>query len=118
MVKYFVLSLMLCSAASATDVSGIWKVQASAGGNTVNPICSFKQEGTKLSGSCKYNDTSSDITGEVKDKEVTWKYDMEFDGQPITLTFLGKLDPDSEMKGSVQVAPMDISGEFSATKQQ
>src|SRR5215470_18921048 len=115
--KTMILLLALLFPAASADVSGVWNVEASAGGNTITPVCTFKQKGNSLTGACKYNNDNSELTGEVKGSEVMWKYDMAYDGEPISLTYYGKIEPAGQMKGTVQVAPVGLQGEFSAKKQ-
>ena len=116
-MKTIILLIVLALPAASADVSGTWNVEASADGHNAAPVCVFKQLENRLSGVCKYDNISSDLTGEVKDKEVTWKYDTTYEGEPITVTFFGRLDTETTMKGSLQVAPGAVQGEFSAKKQ-
>lgn len=112
--------LLLLSAlpASAADISGVWKVDGSVENNPVTPTCTLKQTDAKVSGSCNFDaDHVTDITGEVKGKEVTWKLTLEYQGTDYTLTFNGTLDSDASIKGSIAVNPSDTNGDFTAKKQ-
>jgi hypothetical protein len=57
------------------------------------------------------------VEGSVKEKQVTWKYDQEYEGTVYTLTYIGTLDSDTSIKGTVAADPSDTSGDFTARKQ-
>ena len=50
------------------------------------------------------------MKGSVNDKQVTWKYDQEYEGTVYTLTYTGTLDSDTSMKGTVTADPSDSIG--------
>lgn len=104
--------------ASAGDISGVWKVDGAVEDNPVTPTCTLKQTDAKISGSCQFDaDHVSDVTGEVKGKEATWKLTLEYQGTDYTLTFNGTLDSDTSIKGTIAVNPSDAAGDFTAKKQ-
>jgi hypothetical protein len=118
-MKMIVSLLMFTSLpALAADVSGAWKVDGSVAENPITATCTFKQTDTHISGSCKMDpDHTLTVKGEVTDKQVTWKYDLEHEGTVYTLTFTGTLDSETSMKGSIGVEPSDSEGDFTAKKQ-
>ena len=78
----------------------------------------LKQADKQISGSCKVDaDHTPSVEGSVNEKQVTWKYDQEYEGTVYTLTFTGTLDSDTSMKGTVTADPSDSSGDFTAKKQ-
>ena len=100
------------------DISGVWKVDGSVEDHPVTPTCTLKQAADKVSGSCRFDpDHASDVSGAVNGKDVTWKFDVEYEGTNYTLTFTGKLDSDTSIKGTIAVDPSDAGGEFTAKKQ-
>lgn len=113
-------SVAVFAQGSGTSVAGNWKVTGDVVGNAVDLNCTFAQDGAKLTGSCKATgaDKSSDITGSVDDKKVTWKFDTTYDGRQITLTFNGTLDASAQLKGDIDVQPFGVTGEFSASKEE
>jgi len=115
-----IMFFLLLSAvpAAAADITGVWNVDGSVEDHPVTPVCTLKQASGKVSGSCKFDeDHSSDVTGEVKGKEVSWKFTVEYQGTQYTLTFTGTLDSDSSIKGSISVDPSGSDGDFTAKKQ-
>ena len=119
-----VLALSTLSAfaqGSSNSVSGTWKVSGDVGGNPVDQVCTFTQEGKKLTGSCKSAaaDKPTEITGEADDKKVSWQFNTEYNGEKLTVAFTGTLDASgSQLKGGIDVQPMAVSGTFSAQKQE
>lgn len=104
----------------AQDVSGVWKIDGNIAEQSIAATCTFKQDDTQITGSCKMDqeDKPVDVKGEVTDKQVTWKYDVDYQGTTYTLTYTGA--PDSAataMKGTILVDPSDTEGDFTATKQ-
>lgn len=114
------LAAAITALAADTPLSGTWKISGSVYGNAQNQTCTFKQEAEKITGTCKSDDAKTfNITGEVKDKKVSWKYDTEYNGTPLTVIFTGDLDAQSTaVSGKIKVQPFDIDGDFTAKKQE
>jgi hypothetical protein len=104
-------------AAAPTSVTGTWNLATNVAGNTGTPTCTFKQEAEKITGTCSGpNNTQSEVSGEVTDTKVTFRYNIEWEGNPLTLVYTGTLDTETTMKGAIDVQPMNVPGEFTATK--
>ena len=118
-MKSILFCLLLTAVpAAAGDISGVWNVDGSVEDHPVTPVCTLKQAAAKLTGSCKFDEEHvSEVAGEVKGKEVSWKFTVEYQGTQYTLTFTGTLDSDSAIKGSISVDPSGSDGEFTAKKQ-
>ena len=116
------LFVLICLPALADDVSGVWKVDGTVADIPVNTTCTLKQTDTAISGNCKVTvegtaDQTLDIKGEVKDKQVTWTFQIDYQGAPYTLTYAGTLDSATSIKGSIAADPSDSKGDFTAQKQ-
>jgi hypothetical protein len=93
-MKRLVMALLLSALpalAADNSLSGTWKVVGDVGSYPVNRVCTFNQDGKKLAGSCQQSDAKADdktlpFTGEIKDKTVTWKYDVDGNGSTLTAT--------------------------------
>ena len=107
-------------APAPASVAGPWKVTGDIMGYPVDQVCTFAQDGKKLTGSCKNAGESkaNDINGEVEEKKVTWSLKTEYNGQEITVTFKGTLDDPSQFKGDIDVQPLNVAGTFSAKKEE
>lgn len=119
MKKLFAASAVLiatsASAAGAPNLTGQWNVHNSIAGNESDQTCSFVQTENQLTGSCKSEDKEVQITGGLDGNKVTWKYDSEYNGSPLTLTYTATLDDSGKIAGSVEVDPFNVTGDFTAT---
>ena len=122
MRKVIFLFVFICLPAWADSVSGVWKVDGKVADSAVNATCTLKRSKTAISGKCKVSsdqtsDQTLDTKGEVKGKNITWTYKIEYDGTLYTLTYTGTLDSATSIKGSIAVDPSDSKGDFTAQKQ-
>jgi len=123
-MKCLILGLLLFpfpAFAADTSFAGVWQVDGSVAGYTVNRTCKFKQDGNKLSGTCQNSADKADdkilvLTGGVKDKTVTWKYDADWNGSTLTATYTGAWDGDAGMTGTIDVQPVNAAGTFTAKR--
>jgi hypothetical protein len=78
-------------ASSASDVSGVWNLEMRwASNDTVSTgVCTLKQTDRKLTGKCA---EKSSVSGEVRDRQLTWNVDVDEAGQKGRMTFEGTLD--------------------------
>lgn len=102
-------------AAGAPNLNGQWNVHNSIAGNESDQACKFVLTDNKLTGTCKGNDKDVQITGSVDGKTLTWKYDSEYNGSPLTLTYTATMDDSDQISGSVEVDPYGVTGDFTAT---
>lgn len=119
MKKLFAAATVLLAtfayAADAPNLTGQWNVHNSIAGNESDQACKFVQTDNKLTGSCKSEDKEVQITGSLDGNKVTWKYDSEYNGTPLTLTYTATLDDSGKIAGSVAVDPFNVTGDFTAT---
>jgi hypothetical protein len=101
-------------AAGAPNLTGQWTIHNSIAGNESDQECKIVQTETKLSGTCKGTEKEVQITGNVDGNKVTWKYDSEYNGSPLTLTYTGTLDDSGKIAGNVEVSPFSVTGDFTA----
>lgn len=107
-------------APSPASVAGVWKVTGDVQGVGIDQVCTFAQDGKKLTGSCKSagEEKPLDINGEVDDKKVTWMFKTTYNGEAIDVTFKGMLDDPTQFKGDIDVQPFGVGGTFSAKKEE
>jgi hypothetical protein len=105
----------ILSAAEAPSLSGTWQIHNSIAGNESDHPCTFVQDGSDLTGTCRSREGEGRLTGKVEDKKVTWTYKSQYEGSPITLKYDGKLDSATKIVGTVNVAEYGVDGEFTAT---
>ncbi len=104
-------------AAGTPSLTGQWAVHNSVAGNESDQECKFVQADNKITGTCKAADADKDVpvTGAVDGTKVTWKYDMDYNGSPLTLTYTATLDDSGKIAGNVEVDPFGVTGDFTAT---
>jgi hypothetical protein len=112
------LALVLTAVVVAADASGTWNVEGEVVGNAVKFTCVLKQEGATLSGTATLADSNKPlpVKGSVKDKVVTFQFDVEWQGTTYTDVFTGPLGDNGVINGKIEVA--GVEGTFTAKKQQ
>jgi hypothetical protein len=118
-------SLLIFATASALaagnpNLSGQWAIHNSIAGNESDQQCKFVQTETKLSGTCRNTETEKEvqIAGSIDGNKVTWKYNSEYNGNALTLTYTGTIDDSGKIAGSVNVDPFSVTGDFTAAPSQ
>lgn len=101
-------------AAPAPSLSGQWTIHSSIAGNDSDQECKFVQAESTLSGTCNINDKDAKISGSVEGNKVTWKYDSDYNGTALTLTYSGAFDESGKLSGTVDVDPFSVTGDFTA----
>jgi hypothetical protein len=107
----FVLTAVVVSAA---DFSGTWTVQGDVANNAVDFVCKLNQVGEKLSGTAALEGKEVPVSGSVKDRVVTFTFDVEHEGSTYTNVFKGTLRDDGVINGTIEVAGQ--GGTFTAKK--
>ena len=103
-------------AVAAPNLTGQWSVHNSIAGNESDQQCTFVQSDTKLTGACKSEEGKDlPVTGTLEGNKITWRYDSECNGSPLTLTYTATLDDSGRIAGSVEVDPFGVTGDFTAT---
>jgi hypothetical protein len=103
-------------AAGVTSLTGQWSIHNNIAGNESDQECKFVQQDNAITGTCKSAEGKDlAVTGTVDGKKVTWKYESDFNGTPLTLTYTATLDESDKFSGSVEVQPFSVSGDFTAT---
>lgn len=100
------------SPAEAADFSGSWSVSAArqvaanrnAGAlETASPVCTFKQTGNTVTGSCKGPAAVGPAEGTVSDQTIVWHWHrmaVTWGGATGTATFTGALASDGVISGT------------------
>jgi hypothetical protein len=102
-------------AAGPPSLTGQWTVHNSIAGNENDHSCTFVQTDNKITGTCKSAEGKDlPVTGSVDGNKVTWQYNTEYNGSPLTLVYTATLDDSGKIAGSVEVQPFNVSGDFTA----
>jgi hypothetical protein len=103
-------------AAAKMDLTGTWNITVELPNMQATPTVELKQDGEKLSGeyvSAQYG--KFHLAGTAKGEDVAFSFNMNVEGNGLTVTYTGKADKDGSLKGSVTYGDM-MSGTFTAKK--
>ena len=118
MTRLIFLTLLVASStafqAQPASVGGAWTVRADISGNQSESNCTFTQKEADLTGTCNSDRGSVTITGKVDG--VSGQFDTPYEGQTLTVYYSGTSQSADKITGTVNVQPMNVSGEFTATK--
>ena len=113
------LTLVLLSGAPAPardadakpDVTGTWNLEVDLGGNTGNPVFTFKQAGEKLTGKYKGQFGEADVTGKIKGNKIEFTFAIADMGKAV---YTGTVEKGA-MKGKVSYGDQ-LSGTWTGKK--
>jgi hypothetical protein len=103
--------IALCFAALpalAAGPAGTWSIDGMIGDFPIQAVCNLTEKDNRLGGSCTAQGADFPITGSVAGNDVTWSYEVDYQGQHLVVTYKATLDSPSSMKGTVSV----MIGEF------
>jgi hypothetical protein len=97
---------LLPLAAHAADVSGTWTASFDTQIGKQDYTYTFKVEGTKLTGKAKSANGESELAdGKIEGDKVSFVENLNLQGNPIKITYTGKVVSNDEIKFS-----RDVSG--------
>ncbi len=126
-MKALLLSALLVSfavpalAADNPTMAGKWKIHSSIAGNDSDSECTLTQTGNDIGGTCKTAEgKDTKAIGKVDGAKVSWQFESEYNGTPLTIKYTATLDPAAAGKiaGTVSVDPFGVDGDFTATLDQ
>lgn len=103
--------------AATAAFNGDWKIDGTINGMTIDITCTLKQADANVTGSCRGKDITGDLplTGKTSDKTVDWSYNIDFQGQGLTVEYHGTLESAAKMQGTIGVMG-NASGTFTGKK--
>jgi hypothetical protein len=113
----FTVGLALIFAADVSaqkSIAGEWDAEFNTPGGPQPLGLIFKVDGEKLTGTAKRSRGDVPITGTIKGEDITFSYTIDYNGNPVTLTFTGKVKGDA-MSGTVSFND-SASDEWSAKR--
>jgi len=120
-MKIFAPTILLLSSLASAQApdklpfDGKWKVHSEIAGSVNDQNCTFIQKDTQLTGKCVTEQGEVQIGGIVEGKKVSWSYNSDYNGTPLTVKYTGTLDSGS-ISGDTNVDPFGVSGIFTATR--
>lgn len=115
-VAVAVVMLVAAGAARAQDsVAGTWNLQVVFDQGSGAPTVVFKQDGEKLTGTYTGQMGQYPLEGTFKDKAIAFTVAVDVQGNQITFTYVGTLEADGTLKGTVDLGGM-ASGTWTGKK--
>jgi hypothetical protein len=106
---------VLAFAADNASVGGKWKFHTNVAGNDSDMVCTLTQKGADLTGTCETDNGEGKGSGSVDGKKITFKFESEYNGSPVTSNYTGTLDSaTNKITGTVNVVEFSIDGDFTA----
>jgi hypothetical protein len=107
--------LMMVQPAHAADVTGTWimNVQTSAGSGS--PTFTLTQKAGVITGTYKGQLGEAPVNGTIKDDDVSWQFNIDAQGQTLTITYTGKVSGKA-ISGKVSLGQFG-EGTFTGTLQ-
>ncbi len=103
-------------AKDAPSLTGDWTMTLALDQVNATPALTLKQDGEKLTGTYTSQQYGKfPLTGSVKGSDVNFSVSMNIEGNAVTGTYSGKVQPDGTIAGSVDIGGM-MSGTFTATR--
>jgi hypothetical protein len=116
MLPLLAVLLSLHTAPAQDSLVGRWQIKGDVQGNTVDEVCTFTQADSVLTGSCGSDDGDAALlTGKISGGKITFWHGGEWDGQELTVVYSGTMTSPTELKGTIDVRPMNVAGTFIAT---
>jgi hypothetical protein len=120
-MRTLLLSVLLACATTSlaadnATLNGKWKIHNDIQGNESDVTCTFTQKDKDLSGTCTTDNGDKPLTGIVDGKTITFQYDSEYEGTPLTAKYSGALDSaGAKLSGTVTVEAFSAEGDFTGT---
>jgi len=104
------------AAAPSADIGGTWTTSFDSQVGKQTYTYTFKVEGGTLTGHSKSNLGESDLKGTVDGDKVTFVENLDYQGQPLAITYTGQIVSADEIKFKRDVAGQG-GEEFTAMRQ-
>jgi hypothetical protein len=105
--------------AGAAGFAGTWSVAGALGNVRTNPVCTFRQAGSTLSGTCRGPNASGPAAGKVSGGQIAWQWRanaMNANATSGIATFKGVVGPDNVIRGSWTFSALRGAGTFTAIR--
>ncbi len=90
-------------AAGSAGFSGPYALHSNIASNESDQTRSFSSDSKKITGTCKTDTGETKITGTADGNKVILKVNIEYNGNPLTVTYTGLLDASGTVRGDADV---------------
>ena len=95
LVLSFAAALVMLAPAFGADITGTWTASFDTQIGVQNYTYTFKVEGSKLTGTAKSDNGTSQITeGTVGGDDISFVENLDFQGMPLRIVYKGKVSGD------------------------
>lgn len=112
---FAIAAFTVAQAAAAADVTGTWIMNVETSAGSGSPTFVLVQKGDELSGTYRGQLGEAQVTGTVKDDDVTIEYKVDGQAGSLAVKYWGKTDG-KKMTGKVSLGQLG-DGTFTGTKQ-
>jgi hypothetical protein len=107
----------IACAADTLTLAGKWKLHSSIQGYEGELQCHLTQDGQNVAGTCKSAETPGTLAmnGKIESKQVVLQYKTMYNGDELTIIYTASVENTDKFSGRVDVQPMGVEGEFTAT---
>jgi hypothetical protein len=103
--------------ALAADVSGTWQFIVETNRGTGSPTVQLQQQGQELTGTFSSQVVGEvSLTGSVKGADIEFRFEGEVGGQAVRVTYKGKLESPTVMKGTAVYSGFDARATWTAKR--
>src|ERR1044071_4920941 len=103
LMAFSVLAIaVVCSATASAQksIAGEWNATFNTPGGPQPLTLVFKVDGEKITGTAKRSRGDVPIAGTIKGSDITFAYSIDYNGNPVTITFTGKVKDDTDRKST------------------
>ena len=103
------------ASAQTVDVSGAWTFEVTTDTGVTTPSLTLEQDGETLTGHYSSETLGeADVTGTVDGSTVTISFEADLGGTPISVIYVGTVDAEGVMTGTIDLANGTLTGTFTA----
>jgi hypothetical protein len=105
--------------ADAASFAGTWSVAGSLGNVRTNPVCTFRQSGSTLSGTCRGPNAAGPAAGKINGGQIAWQWRanaLNANATSGVATFKGAVGSDNVIRGSWTFSTLRGAGTFTAIR--
>ena len=99
----------------AVNLTGKWNFEVETPNGTGKPVMTFVHAGNNVNGHYTGRFGDTDFPGSVKGADAQWSFTVDFNGEPATVIYKGKIEGKDNMKGTATFG--DIEATWTAKRE-
>lgn len=103
----------------ADSLAGTWQIRGDVAGNPLSQLCTFTQTGAAVAGTCTSDaGEKQEVVGELRDGRLSFWHGGDYNGEALTIIYTIVSQAPTELKGTIDVRPFNVTGTFTAAPAQ